>query len=139
MKPIVSLENVTVVYENRIALEDVTFKLVDPAFLTVIGPNGAGKTTLLKTLLGLVKPVKGRVIVLGHDVLKDWRKVRRLIGYVPQRERIDPSIPILVRDVVLMGRIPRVNPGFRLVEGDFKIAREALKRVGLKEYWDKPF
>lgn len=139
MKPIVSLENVTVVYENRIALENISFKLEEPAFLTIIGPNGAGKTTLLKTLLGLVKPIKGKVTVLGHDVLKNWRKVRRLIGYVPQRERIDSSIPILVRDIVLMGRIPRVNPGFRLVKEDLEKAKEALKKVDLEEYWDRPF
>ncbi|RLE66772.1 MAG: metal ABC transporter ATP-binding protein [Thermoprotei archaeon] len=139
MKPIVNLENVTVVYENRIALEDVTFKLEEPAFLTIIGPNGAGKTTLLKTLLGLIKPIKGRVTVLGYNALKDWRKVRRLTGYVPQRERIDSSIPILVKDVVLMGRIPKVNPGFRLMEEDVKKAKEALERVNMEEYWDKPF
>ncbi len=139
MKPIVSLENVTVIYEDKIALENVSFKLEEPAFLTIIGPNGAGKTTLLKTLLGLVKPIKGRVTVLGHDVLKNWRKVRRLTGYVPQRERIDSSIPILVRDIVLMGRIPQVNPGFRLIKEDLEKAKEALKKVDLEEYWDKPF
>ncbi|OYT29942.1 MAG: hypothetical protein B6U95_01590, partial [Thermofilum sp. ex4484_82] len=65
MKPLIKLENVTVTYDNRVALENITFTIEEPAFLTVIGPNGAGKTTLLKTLLGLLKPVEGEVIVLG--------------------------------------------------------------------------
>ncbi len=139
MKPLIDLENVTVAYDNRIALEKVTFRVEEPSFLTVIGPNGAGKTTLLRTLLGLIRPIEGRVVVLGLDVLKNWRKVRRLAGYVPQRERIDPSIPVLVRDVVLMGRVPKVNPGFGLGREDYEKAREALRKVNLEEYWDWPF
>jgi len=139
MKPLIKLENVTVTYDNRVALENITFTIEEPAFLTVIGPNGAGKTTLLKTLLGLLKPVEGEVIVLGRDVRKEAIAVRKLIGYVPQRERIDPAVPVIVKDVVLMGRVPRVRPGFRLGKVDVEKARQALERVGMLDAWNRPF
>ena len=67
------------------------------------------------------------------------REVRKRVGYVPQRDRIDPSMPVLVKDVVLMGRVARVGVGRRLRREDFERAREALEAVGLLELWDEPF
>lgn len=139
MRPLLKLEGVTVKYEERVALEDVTFEVPRPSFLLIVGPNGAGKTTLLKTALGLVRPSAGRVEVLGLEVPRLSREVRKRVGYVPQRDRIDPSMPVLVKDVVLMGRVARVGVGRRLRREDFERAREALEAVGLLELWDEPF
>ena len=105
--------------------------------MCIMGPNGAGKTTLLKVLLGLIKPLHGLVRVFGFNPFKNPLEVRRITGYVPQRELIDPTLPLLVKDVVLMGRIVR---GFgRYTEEDYKEAEKALKMVGMLDFWDEPF
>ncbi len=136
---IVKVENVYVAYGPFIALEDVTWSIKKPLFLSVIGPNGAGKTTLLRVLLGLIKPFVGKVEVLGLDPSKKALKLRRRIGYVPQRERIDPAALVLVKDVVLMGRLPKKKPIAFFTKEDVEKAREALKLVDMDNFWDKPF
>ena len=139
MKPVIYVEGLSVAYSDKLALEDVSFELKEPAFLSVIGPNGSGKTTLLKALLGMVKPISGMIKVLGYKVPGDEYEVRKLTGYVPQRERIDTTKPISVKDVVLMGRIPKKGWGKGLTKEDYRIAREALRVVEMEEFWDEPF
>jgi len=136
---VLKISNLTVAYPERIALQNVSFEMKNPALLAVIGPNGAGKTTLLKTMLGLIKPISGTVEILGMNPFKEGAKVRRIIGYVPQRERIDPTMPVLVKDVVLMGRTPKLPLGawFRTI--DLEAAKEALSLVGMENYWDEPY
>lgn len=133
------VKNLTVQYGDFKAIENVSFEVHLPKFLTIMGPNGAGKTTLLKALIGLVKPSKGFMRVLGYDPIKDGLKLRRVIGYVPQRERIETTIPVKVKNVVLMGLIckkgiPRI-PSSR----DVALAKEALVKVELEDLWDKRF
>jgi ABC-type Mn2+/Zn2+ transport system ATPase subunit len=129
---VIEFRDVTVAYQRTIALEEVAFELEPGEFLGIIGPNGSGKTTLLKTVLGLVKPVKGRVRVLGVEEEK-LAQVRHRIGYVPQRKPIDPNMPVSVLDVVLMGTYPLLGrwslPGKR--EQEKAIA--ALQAVGLEK------
>ncbi|MEO0020148.1 MAG: metal ABC transporter ATP-binding protein [candidate division WOR-3 bacterium] len=112
----IEFRDVTVAYQHTVALEEVSFRLEQGEFFGVIGPNGSGKTTLLKTVLGLIKPVKGRVTVLGADGNR-IAAVRRRIGYVPQRKPIDPNFPVSVLDAVLMGLYPSLgllrSPGKR--------------------------
>ncbi len=139
MKPMLNLEDVTVILDGRVILDRITFRVDAPSFLAIIGPNGAGKTTLLKTILGIVKPVKGRVEILGIDVLRKPWSVRRLVGYVPQGGRIDKTVPILVKDVVLMGRSVKRGVGRRLTSKDIEAAKKALDQVGLLHLWDEPF
>lgn len=138
-RPVMEFRGVEVRYQAEPALMDVSFRVDEPAFVAVVGPNGAGKTTLLRTALGLVRPAKGRVVVLGVDVLRDPWRVRRMVGYVPQRERIDQTMPALVRDVVLMGRALRKPLIGKLGDEDVEAALRALERVGLRELWDEPF
>lgn len=139
MSPVVSVENLSVAYGDKLALEDITFKLEEPAFLSIIGPNGSGKTTLLKALLGMVKPITGTIRILGYEVPSERYEVRKLTGYVPQRERIDPTKPVLVKDVVLMGRIAKRGWGKRLTKGDYEAAKRALEIVEMEEFWDEPY
>ena len=139
MRPVILLENVTVAYNGEPALMKISFKVEEPSFLVVAGPNGAGKTTLLKTLLGLLKPIEGKIVVLGINVLKNPLRVRKLVGYVPQRERIDPSMPMLVKDVVLMGRTTKTGLGRLFTKEDIEAAKKALELVGLEEHWDEAF
>ena len=139
MRSVICVKGLSVAYEDKLALEDVSFELREPAFLSVIGPNGSGKTTLLKALLGMVKPLSGTIEVLGYRVPGREYEVRRRTGYVPQRERIDPTKPVLVKDVVLMGRIAKRGWGKRLTREDYEAARAALEVVEMDEFWDEPF
>ena len=136
---VLKVRNLTVAYPERIALHNVSFEMKDPSLMAVLGPNGAGKTTLLKTLLGLLKPISGTVEILGINPFKEGAKVRRMIGYVPQRERIDPTMPVLVRDVVLMGRTPKLPLGAWFRTKDIEEAKKALSLVGMEYYWNEPY
>jgi zinc transport system ATP-binding protein len=124
-KEIVTLRNVTVRYDDIVALEDVSLSIHDGDFMGIIGPNGGGKTSLLKLLLGVVSPTKGEVRVFG----KPPRRTRRLIGYVPQHTEFDPGFPISAWEVVLMGRLGRKRIGSGYDKGDVEAAQEALDTV----------
>ena len=68
--------------------------------MAIVGPNGAGKTTLIKCILGLIKPVAGKVLIQG----KPYKESREAVAYVPQRGSVDWDFPTNVQDVVEMGR-----------------------------------
>lgn len=96
----VEFNEVTVFFAKYRVLNKVSFSLSASEFLTIVGPNGAGKTTLLKTILGLVEPTEGRVLVFGkHPKNVPFAD----IGYVPQIKTIDRSFPAKVYEVVATG------------------------------------
>ncbi|RLE75946.1 MAG: metal ABC transporter ATP-binding protein [Thermoprotei archaeon] len=135
---VIRASSLTVRLNGRVVLEDVTFRVRAPEIFCIVGPNGAGKTTLLRATLGLVKPERGWVRVLGVDPTERPRDVRRLVGYVPQRTSLNLDAPVLVRDVVLMGRAAkgRIGP---FSDEDYEAAMRALEAVGLADLWDEPF
>lgn len=139
MKNEIKVENLTVKINGNTILENINFKITLPKFTTIIGPNGAGKTTLLKTLIGLIKPTNGEVNVLGFNPVKDALKLRKYIGYIPQRERIELGIPVKVKDVVLMGILCRRKPPRIVTRKEKQLAKEALSKVGLEKLWNKQF
>ena len=97
----------------------------------IVGPNGGGKSSLLKAVLGLVPKQRGRVEILGRPV---DRRVRRLVGYVPQREDVDWSFPVSAFDVVMMGRVPSMKLLRRPTARDKELVRKALKTVGMEKH-----
>jgi manganese transport system ATP-binding protein len=103
----VEVHGLHVRYDRVEALQGLDFSLPRGTALGIVGPNGSGKSTLLKAVAGLIKPSEGTVRVQG-------RRPRDLppgtIGYVPQVEDIDFQFPVTVRDVVAMGRYPRLGP-----------------------------
>jgi len=132
MDYVIELENVTVRYQELVALEDVSLKVTPGEFLALIGPNGSGKTTLIKAILGLVTPAAGTVRLFGKLPQKlngEWRRV----GYVPQIAQIDPRFPIRVFDVVLMGRYGQLGLIRRPGRRDREAAWRALERVGMED------
>lgn len=133
------LKGLSVKLDGTLALEEVSFSAEHPTFLSVIGPNGAGKTTLLKAMMGLIRPASGTVRVLGLDPTKGGSALRRVVGYVPQRDRITREVPMKVREVVLMGLVARKPPPRMASQGDLESAKEALRLVELEHLWDKPF
>lgn len=97
--PVISAEQVRVDLGGRTILADVSFTIEDGELVAILGPNGAGKSTLLKIILGLVKPVSGRVSVLGQPA----GRANARIGYVPQFRAIEAETTLRARDVVRFG------------------------------------
>ena len=90
MNAIVSIRNLTKSYANGFqALKGVSLDIREGEILALLGPNGAGKTTLISIICGIVNPGDGSVLVGGHDVLKDFRQTRALVGLVPQELTTD--------------------------------------------------
>ncbi len=122
----IELEHVYVAYGEQLVLEDVSLQVGRGEFVGILGPNGAGKSTLFKVILGLVKPVKGTVLVFGK---LQGSNGSIPIGYVPQLAQIDPNFPVRVRDVVMMGRYGRIGLVRRPSREDREAVRRALQRV----------
>jgi len=128
----VEVKNVWFSYGTAEVLRDVTFTLDQGDFLGILGPNGGGKTTLLKLMLGLLKPDKGTIRILGASPLEATRRV----GYVPQGTDLNISFPISAMEIALMGRISRSRLGRSFSKEDRAKAADALTRVGMIEYAD---
>jgi manganese/iron transport system ATP-binding protein len=121
---------VTVAYPNgAIALKDATFHLGAGTIAGLVGVNGAGKSTLFKAIMGFVTPSAGEVRIAGLTTRDAQR--RGLVSYVPQAEEVDWNFPVLVEDVVTMGRYGRM--GFLRIASteDRRIVDAALERVGM--------
>lgn len=130
--PILNLEHVTVRYNGRTALRDITLCLKRGERLAVVGPNGAGKSTLFKMVAGILRAAEGEVRVGGHEPVGHI-----CIAYVPQRSDVDWSFPVTVADVVMMGRTGKLG----LLRGprarDWQLVHENLEMVGLVDYADR--
>lgn len=96
---LLEIRNIDAGYNGRTVLSDASLQVNPGDFIGVIGPNGGGKSTLLKVILGLLSPRKGEIRYKGTSDTKTLR-----MGYLPQRNSIDPGFPIRVRDVVLSGK-----------------------------------
>jgi zinc transport system ATP-binding protein len=132
--PVIELEGVSFSYRGAAVLDDVSLRIEAGDFLAILGPNGGGKTTLLRLVLGLLKPDRGEVRVLGGTPAQ----ARGRVGYVPQRAGFDLDFPIRVIDVVLMGRFPSAPTGRPFRPRDREVAREALAQVEMAEHALRP-
>jgi len=135
----IEARDLSIAYNSTVALENVNLVAEHPTFLAIIGPNGAGKSTLLKAMLGQLKILRGELKVMGVDVKKDPGTIRKMIGYVPQRERINFEVPLKVRDVVLMGLFTKLKPPRVPRKKDLEAVRNALEVVGLEDLWNESF
>lgn len=82
---IIIVDGVSKKFDTVVALENINFKIKKGELFGFIGPDGAGKTTIFRILATLLKPDNGKALVLGFDVIKDYKKIRSNIGYVPGR------------------------------------------------------
>lgn len=125
--------DVTVTYRNgNTALRDATFDIPTGTITALVGVNGAGKSTLFKAIMGFVPAAKGEITVLGMPVKEALRK--NIVAYVPQAEEVDWSFPVLVEDVVMMGRYGHMGFLRRPKQIDQDAVTTALGRVGMTEF-----
>jgi zinc transport system ATP-binding protein len=125
MNPLIKIENLTVGYDKVPVLKDVNLEIYDNDFLGVIGPNGGGKTTLLKAILGLLKPMQGKVLFRP-----DIQKKCVPFGYLPQVKHIDRNFPITVFEVVRSGYLMKKAGSFQNREIKLKVDN-LLKELGI--------
>ena len=126
----VSIHDLTVAYHRKPVLWDVDLDIPEGKLVAIVGPNGAGKSTLIKAVLDIVPRASGDVLLYG----KPFKKQRKLVAYVPQRESVDWDFPIDALGVVLMGRYGKIGWCKPITCKDRNLAIEALERVGMAEY-----
>ncbi|MEM8748776.1 MAG: manganese/iron ABC transporter ATP-binding protein [Pseudomonadota bacterium] len=124
------VKDVTVTYRNgHTALRDTSFAIPRGTITALVGVNGSGKSTLFKTIMGFLKAAKGSVEILGAPVKNAIRD--NLVAYVPQAEEVDWSFPVLVEDVVMMGRYGKMNFMRIASKADRETVANALSRVDM--------
>ena len=129
----IEVRDVTVTYRNgHTALYDASFDVPTGTIAGLVGVNGSGKSTLFKSIMGFVPTAKGSISILGQSV--DVALKNNVVAYVPQAEEVDWSFPVLVEDVVMMGRYGHMN--FMRIAGDAdrRAVAEALERVGMSDF-----
>ena len=127
-QPILDVQHITVRYNGRIALEDITLHLHEGERVAVVGPNGAGKSTLFKVIAGVLQPSSGDVNIFGSRP-----RGHICIAYIPQRSQVDWNFPVSVADVVMMGRSAKLGPFNWPHKSDWEHVQRALDTVELSD------
>jgi manganese/iron transport system ATP-binding protein len=129
----ISVRNLTVTYNNGFtAVQDASFDLDPGTICALVGVNGSGKSTIFKAIMGFVRPSGGEVRLCGRPVGEALK--RNIVAYVPQSEEVDWNFPVLVEDVVMMGRYGHMNFLRMPSRVDRYKVDEALERVGMTAY-----
>jgi manganese/iron transport system ATP-binding protein len=129
----ISVRNLTVTYPNgTTALKNASFELGPGTICGLVGVNGSGKSTLFKAIMGFIRPSAGEIRIAGLTPREAQK--RNLVAYVPQAEDVDWNFPVLVDDVVMMGRYGRMGFLRRPSKIDRLKVDEALERVGMTAF-----
>lgn len=123
----INISHLCVAYREKLTLSDVTLSIQKSTVTGLLGPNGAGKSTLIKALLGLVPKLSGSV---NFQINKNWQKN---IAYLPQRSAVDWDYPVIVQDVVNMGRNSSLGWFRRRGPKDHEFVQLAMKK---QELWN---
>lgn len=127
---VIEIQNLTISYNKKPAIRGIELKLPKGQITGIIGPNGAGKSTLLKGILGLVPKDNGQIIVNGSPIENSLKT----ISYIPQKESLDWDFPVVVHDVVMMGRYPHLSLFGRPGKSDNEKVINALRKVDMLEF-----
>jgi manganese/iron transport system ATP-binding protein len=127
-QPILDVRHLTVRFNGRVALENITFHLHAGERVAVVGPNGAGKSTLFKVVSGVLQPTSGEVTIFGSRPLGHV-----CIAYIPQRSQVDWNFPVSVADVVMMGRSAKLGPFNFPHKRDWEFVHRALETVAISD------
>ena len=117
--PVLSCQHVTKRYGDFTAVDDLSLEVAEGEIFALLGPNGAGKSTLIHCITGMAKQTEGRIEVLGHDTVRDFRTTRKLVGLGPQEISYDPfftPLESLMIKMGLMGTEPNREKAERLLK-----------------------
>ncbi len=128
----INCQNLSIGYSNMPIHEDISFTIPAGAYVCVVGENGAGKTTLIKTLLGLIPPIKGSVVIGGGE--KNLK-----IGYLPQQTQVQKDFPASVSEVVLSGCLNKVGMRPFYLRSEKKLAMQMLEKLGISDLAKKSY
>lgn len=128
---LIELKNVTLGYDNHIVLKNINFTIDNKDFVCVVGPNGSGKSTLIKSILGLIKPIKGKII---YNELK-----QKNIGYMPQETKVDSNFPASVYEIVLSGTLNSLGYKIFYSKKEKELAQYNMKLLKINHLKDKSF
>lgn len=126
---IVVIDQADLGYGKRRVLSNISLAVRRNDFLAIVGPNGAGKTTLLKTMLGIIRPLRGRV----------WRAPGTKFGYVPQQRLVDEIFPFTAFEVASMGRYAMTGLIGRLSRADREFVLHCMDEAGVADLADRQF
>ena len=131
--PGIDASDVTVTYRTGLtALRDASFTIPRGTITALVGVNGAGKSTLFKAIMGFVPLARGRITLMGRPVPEALKA--NLVAYVPQAEEVDWTFPVLVEDVVMMGRYGKMGLLRRPSPADRAAVDAALERVAMQDF-----
>ena len=126
----INVENLSKSYGHIKAVKSISFDIDDGEIVGFLGPNGAGKSTLIKAILDIVPRASGNILLYG----KPFKKQRKLVAYVPQRESVDWDFPIDALGVVTMGCYSKIGWCKPVGKREKQAAMDALDRVGMADY-----
>jgi manganese/iron transport system ATP-binding protein len=128
-----AVSNVTVAYRNgTVALRSASFTTPRGTITALVGVNGSGKSTLFKAIMGFLPLAAGSVSIFGQPSASALKK--NLVAYVPQSEEVDWNFPVLVEDVVMMGRYGHMNMLRIASKADREKVVASLERVGMADF-----
>ena len=130
--PPIHLESIEARFDGTRALVDISAEIEPGKRIAVVGPNGAGKTTLMQIIAGTLNPTSGKVQIYGNHPQQHV-----CIAYVPQRSKADWNFPVIVREVVMMGRIRKIGLFRWPTQRDWDFVNSSLQRVGMHSLADR--
>lgn len=129
----IAVKSATITYRNgHTAMRDASFEAPAGTITALVGVNGSGKSTLFKAVMGFVRLARGSISIFGRPVAEALRQ--NLVAYVPQSEEVDWNFPVLVEDVVMMGRYGHMGFLRRPRLNDHQAVAVALSRVGMTDF-----
>jgi ABC-type Mn2+/Zn2+ transport system ATPase subunit len=126
---LITFENLAIGYENHAVMSGISLSIARSSFTAILGTNGSGKSTLLKTLLGIQRPIAGKILCPGRPVF----------GYVPQSVELDTLYPLTGFDVALMGVYGRIRPGGLVPRQEQNFVHECLRATAADVFARKKF
>lgn len=128
---LIEIKNLSLGYDKHVVLKHLNINIEENDFVCIVGPNGSGKSTLVKGILGLIKPIKGKVLFNG---LK-----QNFIGYMPQETKVDSNFPASVMEIVLSGTLNKLGVRAFYSKKEKEEALANLKLLGIERLKNKSF
>ena len=134
MQALIDLQDVSIAYNDKLALRNLTLSIPQGTQVAVVGPNGAGKSTLFKALVGLLPVQKGSIHIHG----KPLHSHHDCVAYLPQHEEVDWRFPVRVCDVVMMGRLGHRGWFLPAAAEDHRLVNDSMQKMGILDLSQRP-